>query len=220
VRGNVELHRGRLDLALSLWKDASLKGRVDHRSEDARERTWSLLRAYGIEEAACCTLVKSHLSLGQHVIDAAKALATCGSEYRHRRRYEEASACYEATLRLADHFERATRDVIGLTQAAYVRSLVAGDLVELALMRGDREAAERFVAVAEENGRTAELLQSALTRALDADPLLQASPGLERPTPRARPRRPGRAFGARRWVLGAVDGIPTSACGVRGAPEP
>jgi hypothetical protein len=179
VRGNVELHRGHLERALSLWKEAAGKECVDDLTEEARRKAWSLLRVYGIEDVACFPLVlRSNERLLGHVIEAAKALVTCGDEYCLRSQQGEAADCYEATLALAERFEAATRDTTGVLAVAYARSMAASSLVELALMRGEREAAEGFVALCEQNGRTVQLVEHADHRARDADPLMHLAPSL------------------------------------------
>lgn len=182
VRGNAELHRGNLERALFLWQEASLEERVDDRTEDARREALDALRTHGIDDVACTALVlEPHERLRQQVVDAALGLTACAEELGHRRRLDEAWACHEAVLRLADRFERSTRDVVGLLQVAFVRGLGASGLVELAILRDDRESAERFLAVCEENGRTAGLLERSLTRAEAADPFARVTRGgLER----------------------------------------
>lgn len=182
LRGNGELHLGNLERALFLWHEASRKERVDDRSEDARREALEFLGAHGIDDVACTALVlEPHGRLQRQVVDAALGLMACADEFCHRRRLEEASACYEAVLRLADRFEHSTRDVVGLLEVAFVRGLGASALAELAILRDDRESAERFVAVCEENGRTAVGLEGSLTRAREADPLAKVAWGsLER----------------------------------------
>jgi tetratricopeptide (TPR) repeat protein len=180
VRAKVELHRGHLDLALSLWKEASRKERVDDLTEETRRKTWAIFRAHGIQDVACYPLVlRSNGHSISHLLDAAKALATCGDEYRHRRRYDEAADCYEAVLRIAERFQVATRDVIGTLGVGFLRSIGASSLAELALMRGEREAAEGFIALCEQNGRMIELVGRANRRARDADPLWQLGADLD-----------------------------------------
>jgi hypothetical protein len=61
----------------------------------------------------------------------------------------------------------------------FLRSIGASSLAELALMRGEREAAEGFIALCEQNGRMIELVGRANRRARDADPLWQLGADLD-----------------------------------------